>query len=131
MKKTSVLLFAVVLGSGLLTGCASIVNGTSQKVSVTTPPTTNAQCDLSNSKGNWHVRSTPATIKVHRAFGALTAVCSKAGYRKSTKKFESNTKKMLLGNAVFGGVIGAGIDTANGSAYSYPETLVIPMKKRR
>jgi hypothetical protein len=130
MKLIRLALIPLFLMGSLLTGCATVVNGTNQKVDISTPPTTNAQCDLSNSKGKWHVDSTPATIKVHRAFGQLTAVCSKRGYHTATRTFDSNTKKMVFGNAIAGGLIGAGVDAADGAAYSYPNKLVVPMKKR-
>ncbi len=112
-----------------LTGCASIVNGTHQTLAVSTPPTTGASCTLTNSKGHWFVRSTPASIKVHRAYGDLTAVCRKHGYKSTSRTFKSRTKGMAFGNAVFGGVIGAGIDAGNGAAYDYPSDIAIPMRR--
>ena len=111
-----------------LTGCASIVNGTHQTLAVSTPPTTGASCTLTNSKGKWYVKSTPASVKVHRAYGDLTAICHKRGYRSASKTFKSKTKGMAFGNAVFGGVIGAGVDAGDGAAYDYPSEIAIPMK---
>ncbi|MEM9243332.1 MAG: hypothetical protein AAGA27_04660 [Pseudomonadota bacterium] len=111
-----------------LVGCATIVNGRHQTVSVTTPPTTGASCMLTNNKGTWYVDKTPASVVVHRSYEDLTVTCHKHAFEPSTKAIKSNTKKMAFGNAVFGGVIGAGVDVSDGAAYSYPNKIVIPMK---
>lgn len=46
-------------GCILLTGCAAIVSGTEQTVTVETPGCTGARCKLVNEKGVWYVTSTP------------------------------------------------------------------------
>ncbi|MEK6730927.1 MAG: hypothetical protein AABY34_01925 [Pseudomonadota bacterium] len=126
MNKISLSL--LVISVGLLSGCASIVNGTNESISVTTPPVENAQCLLTNSKGTWHVKSTPGSVTVHRAYGDLHVSCHKTGCKPVTKTFKSTTKGMAFGNVVFGGIVGAGVDTADGAAYDYSQTLVVPMK---
>src|SRR3990167_7322227 len=103
-----------------LTGCASIVNGTNQSVSVNTRPVTGATCSLENDKGKWFVNQTPGSVTVHRSYKDLTINCEKRGYPKASKNIVSKTKGMAFGNVVFGGVIGAGVDMADGSAYDYP-----------
>lgn len=113
----------------LLSGCASIVDGTSQNVTLQTPPVTGANCSLKNNKGTWHVFSTPGTIKVHRSYSALHVTCRKPGYKKAKKRFQSTTKGMMAGNIVFGGFIGGGVDAADGAAYDYPNNLTVRMKK--
>ncbi len=112
-----------------LTGCASIVNGTHQKVEISTPPARGAYCNLSNSKGSWVLKSTPGTVKVHRAFDALNIKCHKKGFNDADKIVNSHTKAMAFGNLVFGGIIGAGVDTGDGAAYNYPEFINVPMYK--
>ena len=114
-----------------VSGCASIVNGTSQPISVTTPPTKGATCSLKNDKGTWYVNSTPGSVVVHRSFNNLVVTCHKKGYRKARKRVKSHTKGMAFGNIVFGGVVGAGVDVVDGAAYRYPSTIIVGMKKRR
>lgn len=113
-----------------LTGCASIVSGTNQVVSVqTTAPNKDANgatCKLENDKGVYFV-TTPGTVTVHRAFGDMTVKCEKAGFAPGLATFKSTTKAMMAGNLIFGGVIGAGVDAASGAAYDYPALLQIPM----
>lgn len=111
----------------LLTGCASIVNGTHQNVLVDTPPTSGASCLLSNNKGQWHIESTPGYVSVHRAYEPLAVSCHKKGYRPANRSFQSATKGMAFGNIVAGGLIGGGVDMADGAAYNYPDTLTVPM----
>lgn len=113
-----------------LTGCASIVNGTNQVVSVETRSgagmVNGASCKLQNEKGVYYV-TTPGTVTVHRAYGDMLVTCDKTGLPTSTASFKSSTKGMLAGNIVFGGAIGAGVDMASGAAYDYPALLQIMM----
>jgi S1-C subfamily serine protease len=118
--------FALVLGILLLQGCASIVSGTNQVVSVDTPGCPASACELTNDKGKWYVSTTPGTTTVSRAYGSLTAVC-KNGDVTATASFNSTTKGMAFGNILFGGVIGAGVDMSSGAAYDYPNTMSVPM----
>ena len=123
--------FGAMLAFTGLTGCASIVNGTNQVVSVETRATagsvSGASCKLQNDKGVYYV-TTPGTVTVHRAYGDMLVTCDKAGLPTTTASFKSSTKGMLAGNLVFGGVIGAGVDMASGAAYDYPALLQIIMK---
>lgn len=113
----------------LLSGCASIVDGTSQNVSVETPPVSGAICSLKNNKGKWFIGNTPGTVVVHRSNEALLVKCEKVGYQKAIKSFQSTTKAMIAGNIVFGGLIGGGVDAADGAAFRYPGDMQVPMKK--
>jgi len=113
-----------------LTGCASIVSGTSQVVSVETLHTSGnvagASCKLQNDKGVYYV-TTPGTVTVHRAYGDMNVKCEKAGYDAGLATIKSSTKGMMAGNIVFGGFIGAGVDAASGAAYDYPALFQVMM----
>lgn len=112
----------------LFTGCAAIVEGTDQTLRVETPGCTGARCKLANEKGIWYVPSTPGSVTVHRAYGALTATCVKEGVKSDAiDSVESTTKGMAFGNILLGGVIGAGVDVGTGAAYDYPPVISIPM----
>ena len=121
----------IVLALAGLTGCASIVNGTNQVVSVETRAAAGsvngASCKLQNDKGVYYV-TTPGTVTVHRAYGDMVVTCDKSGLPTSVATFKSSTKAMLAGNLIFGGAIGAGVDMASGAAYDYPALLQIMMK---
>lgn len=125
--------FAVILSIAatvLSSGCASIVSGTTQSVSVVgkTPENIDvmgARCTLTNNKGEWYT-TTPGSVVVHRSYGELAVNCmhpTAAG----VIQVKSSTKGMAFGNILFGGVIGVGIDMANGSAYEYPQLIAVSM----
>lgn len=113
-----------------LTGCASIVSGTNQVMSVETISKTGkidgASCKLQNDKGVYYV-ITPGTVNVHRAYGDLSVTCEKTGVPTGLATIKSSTKGMMAGNILFGGFIGAGVDAASGAAYDYPVLLQIMM----
>jgi hypothetical protein len=114
----------------VLAGCASIVDGTKQTVSVQTlqngATLAGAQCTLQSNKGTWFT-STPGTVTVHRGYDALHVTCAKPGYEPGMETVASSTKGMAFGNILFGGVIGAGVDMASGAAYNYPNLITVPM----
>jgi hypothetical protein len=116
-------------GLSALTGCASIVSGTNQPVSIHTGSVTGATCSLENNKGKWYIPSTPGTVVVNRDYNDLRINCEKKGYKPTYKQVASKTKGMAFGNVVFGGVIGAGVDVVDGAAYDYPTDIYVPMQK--
>lgn len=122
--------FSVIAGASLAGGCASIVNGTSQVITVEThqsaTPVSGASCEMANSKGTYHV-TTPGSLTVHRAYGDLTVTCTKEGMPDGIAKVTSSTKPMVFGNILFGGAIGVVVDTTGGAAYDYPEVIRIVM----
>jgi hypothetical protein len=127
--RTIASVIAVVAASSL-TGCASIVSGTNQVVSVETIHTSGkvdgAICKLENDKGTYFV-TTPGTVTVHRAYGDMNVKCEKTGIAPGLATVKSSTKGMMAGNLLFGGVIGAGVDAASGAAYDYPALFQVMM----
>jgi hypothetical protein len=119
-------LFVGALSLSIMSGCASIVSGTNQSITVDTPGCGGASCKLTNDKGNWAV-TTPGSVVVNRAYGALTILCTKDGFPSGTTTVASSTKPMAFGNIIFGGVIGAGVDVTTGAAYDYPNSILVPM----
>lgn len=108
----------------LLSGCATIVNGRYQNVTMVTQPQ-GATCVLHNNKGTWVVKSTPGTVNVHRSLEDLHISCHLPGYQTGVMTVPSHAKKMLAGNILFGGVVGAAIDSGDGSGFSYPNQLTM------
>lgn len=124
------LIAASAFGALLLTGCASIVNGQNQSVSVVTrnqgTEVQGAKCSLSNDKGIWYV-SSPGSVAVHRSYGELAVSCAMTGLPDGTAAVKSSTTGAVFGNILLGGVIGAGIDVATGAAYNYPNLIPVAM----
>lgn len=117
----------LILAATALTGCASIVNGTQQSVSVNTTPIAGATCSLANDKGRWYVNKTPGSVVVNRSYNDLRIDCRKPGLAHGFQSVPSHTKPMAFGNLVFGGVVGAGVDVVDGAAYDYPTDIFVPM----
>lgn len=76
----------------LLPGCASIVSGQTQVVSVQPPGCEAARCELSNDMGKWFVSSTPGTVSVNRSYNNLQVLCRKDGIEAEPASFASTTK---------------------------------------
>lgn len=113
---------AIALAAG---GCASIIDGTTQTVAVETyidGRAAPADCKLSNSRGVWYV-TPPGATKVQRAYGDLTVDCTAKGSSAVSQSVPSSTKALVFGNILLGGLLGAGIDIANGAAYDYPSPI--------
>ncbi len=131
MKHELIILFL----SGLMlgaSGCASIVTGHDESVSVATQQegvaVNGAACALSNDKGQWFV-STPGSVSLRRSGKALAVKCEKDGQPPGMVTVESSTKAMAFGNILFGGLIGAGVDMHSGAAYDYPQLITVEMGK--
>ena len=125
MKKTLFISFALSLA-----GCASIVSGDNQPVSITAlyegKQVAGATCTISNDEGTWYV-TTPGSVTLARSGEALTVVCEKEGYDAGMATVESSTKAMAFGNILFGGIIGAAVDAGTGAAFDYPSSMTILM----
>jgi len=115
-----------------MTGCASIVNGTNQPLSVATEVNgvdiTGAYCKLSNDKGTWFV-TTPGSTTVHRSTEDLYVKCKKKGDKPGLADVKSSVKGMAFGNVLFGGIIGGAVDAADGAAFDYPNLIKVEMGK--
>ena len=120
---------AIALGTQIV-GCASIVNGQNQSVSVETihksSPLSGAMCKLTNNKGTWFV-TTPGSTTVQRSFEDLSVKCEKESIEPGLISVKSSTKAMVAGNIIFGGIIGIGVDAATGAAYDYPTLITVVM----
>jgi uncharacterized protein YceK len=126
----AVLMSVSILGSG----CASIVSGHNQSISVETrskqgQTVTSANCKLTNNKGTWFVTS-PGSVTVSRSFEDLLINCEKENQEPGMASVKSSTKAMAFGNILFGGVIGAGVDVATGAAYDYPTMITVLMGEK-
>jgi hypothetical protein len=128
MRSLSIVLSCLIC----LSGCASIVGGHNQSISIDTrhndQPLSGATCELRNDKGSWYV-TTPGSVTVGRSYSDLTVVCEKEGVDKGMTSVKSSTKALAFGNILIGGVIGAGVDIATGAAYDYPTLITVVMAK--
>jgi hypothetical protein len=121
------LLLAVLLGP--LAGCASITGSSTQSISIEAVERTGtrvvAECRLSNDKGNWTVK-TPSHVSVGRSGEDLSVQCTADGQDPGLVKVVSRANGGMVGNIVFGGVVGALVDNS-GAGYDYPDLVRVVM----
>ena len=113
----------------LATGCASIVGGRDQMISIDARTPSGhkihgAQCQLVNSKGRWQAFSSES-VTVHRAYGDLTVSCSKQGADIGSVQTASSVRNWMFGNLLLGGIVGAGVDMYTGAGFRYPEVITV------
>ncbi|HEX4160602.1 MAG TPA: hypothetical protein VHY79_19200 [Rhizomicrobium sp.] len=110
-----------------LSGCATVVDGTSQSIAITTPPTTGAYCTLTSNEGNVSVL-TPGVAHVEKSKEDIVAHCSKEGWQDASATIPSDFQGWTVGNLVLGGVVGFGVDALSGAMHKYPHAYEIPMQ---
>jgi len=102
-----------------LSGCASIVTGTTQRIAVNSDPE-GASCRVSRGGITLGVvPSTPGSVLVHRGSTGLDITCSKPGYALAQTTQPTNIETWIFGNVLIGGLIGVVIDFSTGAAYTY------------
>jgi uncharacterized protein YceK len=126
MKK--ILLWGVITLTA--SGCASIMEGKNQPVSVQTHEkgmqVAGASCTLTNDKGTWFV-TTPGSVVVQKSYGDLLATCNKDGHQPGSAAFSSSANGGAWGNILAGGGIGYIIDRSNGAGFNYPSMLSVEL----
>jgi hypothetical protein len=107
MRLSNALLILLLLVA--VNGCATIIHGTTQDISVTTDP---AGADLLVD-GREHFKS-PATITMKRK-DDHTVEISREGYKSEKIDVKGVISAAVLGDFLAGGAIGYGIDAATGA----------------
>lgn len=131
------ILRALCVGAALigLTGCASIVGGFHETLSIKTmsegADVAGAQCDLSNSKGTWHV-TTPGPVSIHRSRDDLKIHCTYDRYASNLGHVPSSTRALVFGNILLpGALIATAVDLGTGSAFDYPAPIIVKLHPAR
>ena len=96
MKRLLALVAAV-----FLSGCATIIEGTSQPITVATPGAEGASCTLSSPDGSYHV-ITPGTVTVNKSRHDISVRCKKDGYSDGLGTVPSNFEAWTIGNILLG-----------------------------
>jgi hypothetical protein len=128
--KRAILAMAV---ASMSTGCATIMNDSSQAIRVETKtesgtPVTGAMCTLKNDYGTVTVKSGDSA-SVHRSSADLDVVCKDPANPDATARAISRANAGLAGNILIGGGIGAIIDHSKGTAYTYPTWIQLVFGK--
>ena len=119
--------FLLAFAAGLLLGCATIVKGTDQQVSIDTPGFAGAQCRLSSKAIGVRQVVTPAIITLPKSKENVAVECN-LGCARGTGVIASSLETMTAGNVLLGGVIGLGVDAATGAMNHYTDRNQIHMQ---
>jgi hypothetical protein len=105
-----------------LSGCATVINGTSQDYQIDSMPS-GAKATLSTGESC----TTPCEINLKRR-NDISVAFELPGYKSETVLVQSRTGGAGVGNLLLGGVVGAAVDSSNGSMNSlYPRPLRIKL----
>ncbi len=115
---------AAVLIIGLLAGCASIMHGKMQSVSISSTPE-----GATVTVDNRAVGTTPVSAELTRKDEHIVRI-SLEGYTTATIPLIRKTSGYVWGNIFFGGLIGLAVDAMNGAMYKLePEQLAITLDR--
>lgn len=108
-----------------LTGCATIINGTSQKIGVSSePPGATVQVDGKN------LHTTPVRLRLERRRDHVL-VFTKEGYDSQTINMTHVISEVVAGNTLLGGPLGWVFDIFAGTQYKLiPNPLHVELKKK-
>jgi hypothetical protein len=110
-----------------VTGCASIIEGTTQEISINTNPA-GADCALKRQdQVIARVNPTPGAATIKKTKYDIMVYCDKAGYQQATFFNKSGGAGATWGNIVAGGGIGWAIDSASGADNKYDSPVNISL----
>jgi hypothetical protein len=118
------LLYSFVL---LTPGCATLVKGANQTVTIATDPA-GASCTLTrDAKPLAIINPTPGSVPVEKARETIAIACVKKGYLEAAGNMASEFQPMTFGNVLFGGIVGVVVDAASGAMHQYPDMVTITL----
>ncbi len=128
-------LLALAASTLLLSGCATVFSGTTQKIKLNVVDTGNnhsletVACTLTDSSGShFSLPHNPGVMQINRNSGTLAVVCKKAGYKNSHMTIQDRFNPVTIVNIIFWpGLI---IDGLSGAYRKYPTDFIIPMDKK-
>jgi hypothetical protein len=120
-------ILASTLAAGCLSGCSTIVEGTSQKIAVTTSPP-GGYCSLKrDGQVIATVPQTLAEVTVDKTKDDILINCVVAGYQPTSQYLHSGIATGTYGNIIAGGLVGWGVDSMTGADNEYPATVSLNM----
>lgn len=101
----------IVLSVLFLNSCATIINGTSQQINITSTP-----IDAKVFVDDQELGKTPYVAKLKRKDNHIVKI-ELEGYKTEVITLNGETSGWFIGNCLFGGLIGMGIDAITGAMY--------------
>ena len=121
MRSRSLLTMTLV---ALLPACATILDGNTQAVSISTAPP-GATCNVARDGTPFGAIQTPGMVTVERSKRDLTVTCGKLGSQTVQLVQPAKFTGVTFGNLVVGGPFGAIVDAASGANYRYDSQMLI------
>lgn len=116
--------FAIVAVAASVSGCATVVRGTSEQVAFVSEPPGAAM----TSSSKYACPATPCTLQVDRS-DQFNATFVKPGYRPVTIPVRTQVSgggaAGLAGNILVGGLIGVGVDAVSGASLDHTPNPVV------
>ncbi|MEP0709518.1 MAG: hypothetical protein ABJL17_16450 [Parvibaculum sp.] len=110
-----------------LSACSSIIEGTSQEITVNTNPD-GADCSLVREGVSIaRINPTPGAATIKKTKYDISIECTKAGYSKATFLNHSDVAGATVGNVILGGGVGWAIDSASGADNKYETPVNITL----
>jgi len=117
------LVFLILL-SCLLGGCATLTNGTTQSIPVSSSPS-----GASVFADGQHVGTTPCTVELSRSASHVITL-ERDGYEGTAVHLTREISAMTAGNLIFGGLIGLGVDAVSGANFRLvPEQVNVSLQR--
>lgn len=119
--------FAALALVTLLPACATIVEGTSDNVTLSSNPA-GATCTIDrNGERVGAVSATPGTVQIDKSRRDLLVGCSKEGYQTATTTAHPRFTGTTFLNFILGGVPGFVIDAMSGANHRYPAEVKVDL----
>jgi hypothetical protein len=122
------LFLAIILGSLVLSGCATLTKGTLQPVAINTPGVPGATCEVGSADVKPVQVVTPAVVTLQKAGLDLVVTCWKECYETSQRTIKSSIQPMVAGNILVGGLVGVGVDAISGAGNEYEGGADVAMR---
>lgn len=118
-------IFALILSTTLLAGCATALDGTTQNVLFRTVGADDAYCIIqTGADGYRYDAHPPHTLRINRSRDPMVVSCSAPGNRKKAVEVTPHLTGKTALNALNMG-LGTLVDAESGAMYSYPNEVVI------
>lgn len=126
MNKSICRAVALILAAPLFAGCASIVSDDNSTTYFETDPE-KARCVL-HGQDFRRVVETPASMTLNSDAAPITVACKAEGYRETAEVLDTSMDGWILGNIIFGGVVGAVVDAARGAGQKFPPRFMVVLE---
>ncbi len=113
MSKRNEPILTIIMCAAMLSGCASLVSGSTQEVSFQSNPE-----DVVVTVSGRVIGKTPVTVQLDKKTGQ-SVVFGKDGYKPVTMQLTTTMDSWFWGNILLGGLIGSTTDGLSGAVHEY------------